>query len=67
MENIDRNWYSPESQKQDRESAQKVLDKMKALEIKFSSLREKVIERTDFGFRLRYIKKEETGISGNIV
>lgn len=42
MENIDRNWYSPESQKQDRESAQKVLDKMKALEIKFSSLREKV-------------------------
>ncbi|MDB9201821.1 hypothetical protein [Odoribacter splanchnicus] len=60
MENIDRNWYSPESQKQDRESAQKVLDKMKALEIKFSSLREKVIERTDFGIRIRYIKKEET-------
>ena len=60
MENIDRNWYSPESQKQDRESAQKVLDKMKALEIKFSSLREKVIERTDFGLRIRYIKKEET-------
>lgn len=52
MENIDRNWYSPESQKQDRESAQKVLDKMKALEIKFSSLREKVIERTDFGIRI---------------
>jgi hypothetical protein len=42
------------------ESAQKVLDKMKALEIKFSSLREKVIERTDFGIRIRYIKKEET-------
>ena len=60
MENIDRNWYSPESQKQDRESAQKVLDKMKALEIKFSSLREKVIERTDFGIQIRYIKKEET-------
>lgn len=60
MENIDRNWYSPESQKQDRGSAQKVLDKMKALEIKFSSLREKVIERTDFGIRIRYIKKEET-------
>lgn len=60
MENIDRNWYSPESQKQDRESAQKVLDKMKALEIKFSSLREKVIGRTDFGIRIRYIKKEET-------
>lgn len=60
MENIDRNWYSPESQKQDRESAQKVLDKMKALEIKFSSLREKVIERTDFRIRIRYIKKEET-------
>lgn len=60
MENVDRNWYSPESQKQDRESAQKVLDKMKALEIKFSSLREKVIERTDFGIRIRYIKKEET-------
>lgn len=60
MENIDRNWYSPESQKQDRESAQKVLDKMKALEIKFSSLREKVIERTDFEIRIRYIKKEET-------
>ena len=60
MENIERNWYSPESQKQDRESAQKVLDKMKALEIKFSSLREKVIERTDFGIRIRYIKKEET-------
>ena len=60
MENIDRNWYSPESQKQDRESAQKVLDKMKALEIKFSSLREKVIERTDFGIWIRYIKKEET-------
>ena len=60
MENIDRNWYSPESQKQERESAQKVLDKMKALEIKFSSLREKVIERTDFGIRIRYIKKEET-------
>ena len=60
MENIDRNWYSPESQKQDRDSAQKVLDKMKALEIKFSSLREKVIERTDFGIRIRYIKKEET-------
>ena len=60
MENIDRNWYSPESQKQDRESAQKVLDKMKALEIKFSSLREKVIERTDFGIRIRDIKKEET-------
>ena len=60
MENIDRNWYSPESQKQDRESAQKVLDKMKALEIKFSSLREKVIERTDFGIRISYIKKEET-------
>ena len=60
MENIDRYWYSPESQKQDRESAQKVLDKMKALEIKFSSLREKVIERTDFGIRIRYIKKEET-------
>jgi hypothetical protein len=33
---------------------------MKALEIKFSSLREKVIERTDFGIRIRYIKKEET-------
>ena len=60
MENIDRNWYSPESQKQDRESAQKVLDKMKALKIKFSSLREKVIERTDFGIRIRYRKKEET-------
>ena len=60
MENIDRNWYSPESQKQTGESAQKVLDKMKALEIKFSSLREKVIERTDFGIRIRYIKKEET-------
>ena len=60
MENIDRNWYSPESQKQDRESAQKVLDKMKALEITFSSLREKVSERTDFGIRIRYIKKEET-------
>ena len=60
MENIDRNWYSPESQKQDRESAQKVLEKLKALEIKFSSLREKVIERTDFGIRIRYIKKEET-------
>lgn len=60
MENVDRNWYSPESQKQDRESAQNVLDKMKALEIKFSSLREKVIERTDFGIRIRYIKKEET-------
>ena len=48
------------AKKQDRESAQKVLDKMKALEIKFSSLREKVIERTDFGIRIRYIKKEET-------
>lgn len=60
MENIDRNWYSPESQNRTGESAQKVLDKMKALEIKFSSLREKVIERTDFGIRIRYIKKEET-------
>ena len=60
MENIDRNWYPPESQKQDRGICSEGSRKMKALEIKFSSLREKVIERTDFGIRIRYIKKEET-------
>lgn len=59
MENVDRNWYSPESQKQDRESAQNVLDKMKALEIKFSCFRGKVVEKTDFGIQIRYVKKKE--------
>lgn len=57
MENIDRNWFSPESQKQERESAQNVLDKMKALEIKYSCFREKFVEKTDFGIRIRYIKR----------
>lgn len=57
MENVDRNWFSPESQKQERESAQKVLDKMKALEIKFSCLRDKVVEKTDFGVRIKYKRK----------
>lgn len=59
METIDQNWSSPEGQKQQREADQRALDKMKALEIKFSFLREKVIERTDFGIRIKYIKHEE--------
>ena len=54
---IDKNWYSPETQKTDRENATTALNKMKALEIKFGITHRKVIEKTPLGVRIRYIKK----------
>ena len=32
---------------------------MKALEIKYSSLRTRVIEKTPFGYHIRYIKQKD--------
>lgn len=54
---IDKNWYSSEAQKQERELAKEVLHKMKALEIKFGVTRRRVVEKTEFGTRVRYLKK----------
>lgn len=55
---IDKNWYSSEAQKADREAATLVLHKMKALEVKFGITRRKVIEKTPFGVRIRYVEKK---------
>lgn len=54
---INKNWYSSEAQKADREAATQVLHKMKALEIKFGITHRRVIEKTPFGVRIRYLKK----------
>ncbi len=54
---IDKNWYSPEAQRSDREAATVELHKMKALEIKFRITHRMVIEKTSCGIRIRYVKK----------
>ncbi len=56
-ESIDRNWYSPESRKQELAAANAVLAEMKKLEKEFSKKRKKVVEKTEFGTRIRYIDK----------
>lgn len=56
---VDSNWISPENKKKEREIDQKALEHMKALEIKYSSLRTRVIEKTPFGYHIRYIKQKE--------
>ena len=54
---IDQNWYSSESQRHERETAEQVLRKMKELENEFSKSRKVVIEKTAIGVRKKYIKK----------
>lgn len=54
---IDKNWYSPEAQRSDREAATVELHKMKALEIKFHITRRKMIEKTPCGIQIRYVRK----------
>lgn len=56
-ENVDRNWYSPESEKRDREIAERVLKEMKQLEDEFGRTRIMKEERTEFGVRKRYVRK----------
>lgn len=56
-ENVDRNWYSPECEKRDREIAERVLKEMKQLEDEFSKTRIMKEERTEFGVRKRYMRK----------
>lgn len=58
MDTINKNWYSSEAQKQEREIAQAALNRMKSLEVKFEIMREKVVEKTPFGFRVKYVKKK---------
>ena len=54
---IDKNWYSPEAQRADREIAIQALHKMKALEIKFGVTHKRVKQKTPFGVRITYVKK----------
>lgn len=57
-EQIDNNWYSPESQKHLRERANEVLQKMKELENQYQESHTIITEKTEFGgVRKRYIKK----------
>lgn len=54
---VDRNWYSSEAVKQDRENAERVLYKMKELENKYKKSRKKIVEKTLCGERIKYVKK----------
>lgn len=54
---VDRNWYSPESRKKEREESEEILKEMKRLEKEYYETRLRKIERTDFGVRIRYVKK----------
>lgn len=54
---IDRNWYSSESLRQEREAATRMLREMKDLEKEFGKTRVRKVERTDFGVRIRYVRK----------
>lgn len=55
----DNNWYSAEFQRYEREKAQEVLDKMKALEAEFARTREIIEEKTSFGGTItHYVKKK---------
>ncbi len=51
------NWYSSEEFKQERENAEKVLERMKDLEKKYKKTRKKIVEKTLCGERIKYIKK----------
>lgn len=53
---INQNWTSSENRKKEREIDEKALEQMKALEVKYSCLRKRVVEKTPFGYRIRYIK-----------
>lgn len=55
----DNQWYSSEFQRYEREKAQEVLEKMKALEAEFSKTREIIEEKTSFGGTItHYVKKK---------
>lgn len=55
----DNDWYSAEFQRYEREKAQKVLEKMKALEAEFSKTRVIIEEKTSFGgTTTHYVKKK---------
>lgn len=42
-----------------REEGERVLARFKNLEKQFSRTREKVVERTEFGTRVRYVKRDK--------
>lgn len=56
-ESIDQNWHSNESPKNQRNLDQEALKQTKALEVKFSCFRKRIIEKTPFGYHIKYIKK----------
>lgn len=56
-DSVDKHWYSSEAVRHDRENAERVLNDMKELEKKYSKTREKVIEKTLCGERIKYVKK----------
>lgn len=55
-ESVDRNWFSTENRKQECEVARQVLEKMKELERTYSKTRRKVVRKTDYGIKIKYIK-----------
>lgn len=57
LENINKNWISQENKEVWRETSIQALEKMKALEIKFQCTRKRVIEKTPFGVRIKYVKQ----------
>ncbi|MEG0796912.1 MAG: hypothetical protein RR397_10485 [Odoribacter sp.] len=55
-ESVDQNWFSAENRKKEIEVAKRVLKELKEIEKTFSKTRHKVVERTDFGVRIKYVK-----------
>ena len=54
---VDLNWYSSEAFKHERENAERVLRDMKDLEKKYKKTRNKIVEKTLCGERIKYVKQ----------